>query len=65
MLLCLQHKLVSEILELCVLHLNSTNSTVRNKFSRILSLVPWYFAVTRLADASRTVEVKVCMCVVF
>jgi len=58
---CLQRKLVSEVLELCVLHLNSTNSKVRNKFSHILSLLPWYFVVMRLGDASHAVEVKVCM----
>jgi hypothetical protein len=61
LLYCLQHKLVSEVLKLCVLHLNSTNSMVRNKFSHILSLLPWYIVVMRLGDASHTVEVKVCM----
>jgi len=61
LLCCLQRKLVSEVLELCVLHLNSTNSTVRNKLSHILSLLPWYFVVMRLGDASHAVEVKVCM----
>ena len=60
LLYCLQHKLVSEILELCVLHLNTTNSMVRIKFSHILSLLPWYIVVMRLGDASHGVEVKVC-----
>jgi hypothetical protein len=60
-LCCLQCKLVSEILELCVLHLNSTNSKIRNKFSHILSLLPWYIVVMRLGNASYDVEVKVCM----
>lgn len=60
-LCCLQRKLVSEILELCVLHLNSTNSAVRNTFSHILVLVPWYFVVMWLGNASHAVEVKVCM----
>jgi hypothetical protein len=50
---------MSEILELSVLHLNSTNSRVRAKFSHLLSLVPWYFTISRLTDANCAVEVKV------
>jgi hypothetical protein len=60
-LLCFQGTLLSKIFELCVLHLNSTNSRVRVKFSHLLSLVPWYVTVSRLTDMSLAVDVKVCM----
>jgi len=59
--LCLQGKLLSKIFELCVLHLNSTNSRVRAKFSHLLCLVPWYITVSGLMDMSHAVDVKVCM----
>jgi hypothetical protein len=57
----LKGKLLSEILELCVLHLNSTNSRVRAKFSHLLSLVPWYFTISRLTEADHAAKVKVSM----
>jgi hypothetical protein len=56
-----QDKLLSEILDLSVLHLNSTDSKVRAKFSRLLCLVPWYFTISRLTEANHTVKAKVSM----